>query len=383
MHKSFIMILNSRYPTEKAYGVTTSMTAQAMNAQGYLVEIWAPSDDANHGLPYFTKNLVSKRNRVIIQFVNSFSERIGFKLQYLICLRLAVKSSRGLQGIAVYWVRDPYLALGLLCLTRKIPIIFEMHFPIKGLVKKTLIYGLKRKRVLIGTLTEMHRQSLELGANLSGTFILPMAAPDEFFSIGRKRSLEISKVPVVGYIGKATSSGHENGLTSFLTSVRVAQDRDLQVHFWLAGIEEHQRLLLWQLATRLGIREDFLQISGHINHELVPGLLSQFDFGLMPYGESSYNSYRFPIKSVEYAAANLPILATDTVSHHQILDSSIALFYDQSNPLDFVLKLEELLKNPNQILVLREAAKAWATNYTYHNRVKLASEALQNLGKMV
>jgi glycosyltransferase involved in cell wall biosynthesis len=103
----------------------------------------------------------------------------------------------------------------------------------------------------------------------------------------------------------------------------------------------------------------------------------------MPYGESSYNSYRFPIKSVEYAAANVPILATGTVSHHQILDSSIALFYDQSNPLDFVLKLEELLKNPNQILVLRDAAKAWASNYTYYNRVKLASEALRNLGKMV
>ncbi len=377
------MILNSRYPTEKAYGVTTSMTAEALKDEGHLVEIWAPSAEANQQVPHLTKNLISKRNSVIIQFVNSISETIGFKLQYLICLSLAVKSSLGLQGKAVYWVRDPYLALGLLFFTRRIPIIFEMHFPLQSLVKKTMIFGLKRKRILIGTLTEMHRQSLELGANLGGTFILPIAAPDDFFKVGRQRGLKISPVPVIGYIGKATSSGHENGLTSFLTSVRVAQDRGLQVHFWLAGIEEHHRLSLCQTATKLGIRDDFLHISGHVNHEFVPGLLSQFDFGLIPCGESSYNKYRFPIKSVEYAAAGVPILATGTVSHHQILDSSIALFYDQSNPLDFVLKLEELLKNPSQILVLRATAMAWASNYTYYNRAKLASEALRNLGKLV
>ena len=71
------MILNSRYPTEKAYGVTTSLTAEALKDQGHLVEIWAPSAEANQEVPHLTKNLVSKRNRVIIQFVNTISEKIG------------------------------------------------------------------------------------------------------------------------------------------------------------------------------------------------------------------------------------------------------------------------------------------------------------------
>ena len=125
MNKSFIMILNSRYPTEKAYGVTTSKTAEALQDQGYLVEIWAPSVETTHQVPHLTKNLISNGNRVIIQLSNSVNERLGFILQFFICLGLVVKSSHLLQRKAVYWVRDPYLALGLLFFTRKIPIIFD------------------------------------------------------------------------------------------------------------------------------------------------------------------------------------------------------------------------------------------------------------------
>ena len=382
MIKSFIIILNSRYPTEKAYGVTTSKTAEALHDQGYSVEIWAPSVETTHQVPHLTKNLISERNRDIIQLVNSFSEWVGFKLQLLMCLGLVVKSSQSQQGKAVYWVRDPYLSLGLLFFTRKIPIIFEMHFPMRNLVQKTMIFGVKRKRILIGTLTEMHRQSLNLGANPGGTFILPMAAPDGFFEVGRNRMGNKKGHPVVGYLGKATSSGNENGLTDFLKSVRLAQDRGLHARFLLAGIEEHHIIRLRETVKDLGIRNDYLEITGHVKHDLIPELLSKFDFGLMPYKESTYNSYRFPIKSVEYAAANVPILATSTVSHRQILNPAIAVFYDQSNPLDFVLKLEELLKHPKQIQVLREGATAWASNYTYYNRVKLASEALRNLERM-
>jgi glycosyltransferase involved in cell wall biosynthesis len=377
------MILNSRYPTEKAYGVTTSKTAEALQDQGYLVEIWAPSVETIHQIPHLTKNLISNRNRVIIQLVNSFSERVGFILQFFICLGLVVKSSHSLQRKAIFWVRDPYLCLGLLFFTRKIPIIFEMHFPMRRLVKKTMLFGVKRKRILIGALTEMHRQSLDRGANAGGTFILPMAAPDAFFEVGRNRVGNTSNHPVVGYLGKATSSGNENGLTDFLKSVRLAQDRGLHAQFWLAGIEEHHKFGLREKAKELGIRNEYLEITGHIDHDLIPELLKNFDFGLMPYNESNYNSYRFPIKSVEYAAANVAILATSTVSHLQILNPSVAVFYDPSNPLDFVLKLEDLLKHPKLIQVLREGAMAWASNYTYYNRVKVASEALQNLGIMV
>ena len=118
MIKSFIIILNSRYPTEKAYGVTTSKTAEALHDQGYSVEIWAPSVETTHQVPHLTKNLISERNRDIIQLVNSFSEWVGFKLQFLMCLGLVVKSSQSLQGKAVYWVRDPYLSLGLLFFTK-------------------------------------------------------------------------------------------------------------------------------------------------------------------------------------------------------------------------------------------------------------------------
>jgi glycosyltransferase involved in cell wall biosynthesis len=243
-----------------------------------------------------------------------------------------------------------------------------------------MLLGLRRQRILIGALTEKHLKSLELGDRLEGTFILPMAASNAFFDVGRNRAQEISRdIPVVGYIGKATSSGNENGLISFLSSIRIAQDRDLNVKFWFAGIEDFHATKLRQMARETGIFDDFLKITGHVNHERVPDILAKFDFGLMPYIESAYNSYRFPIKSVEYAAAQLPILATNTASHQQILNSSIAVFYDQVNPHDFVVQLDCLLKHKESVLNLKESAAVWASNFTYYNRVRQASQALQKL----
>lgn len=379
MNRSVVFVLSSRYPTEKAYGVTTSLTVEELRSQGQRVDIWVPNLETHDPRHNPAKVLISKRNQWFLRFVNKFSESVGFKLQILLCLLGTVKSSRGKQNQITFWVREPYLCLGIFLFIRKTPIIFEMHFPLKSITRHLMLLGLRRRRILIGALTERHLESLELEANFEGIFILPMAAPNLIFEIGRNREQEIKSIPVVGYIGKATSSGHENGLLTFLTSIKVAQDRGIKVEFWFVGIEEMYIVKLRERAKELGILDNYLKISGHINHEQVPEILAKFDFGLMPYKESAYNRYRFPIKSIEYAAAGLPIIATNTSSHQQILNPSIAVFYDQVNPHDFVRQLEDLLNHEDRILSLRKSAADWASNFTYYNRVYQASRALQNL----
>jgi len=381
MNRSMVFVLGSRYPTEKAYGVTTSLTVEELRFQGQKVDIWVPNFETPTPKSNPVKVLISRRNQLLIRFLNKFSESIGFKLQVLLCLLGTVNSSRGKQDQITFWVREPYLCIGIFLLTRKTPIIFEMHFPLKGVTKHLMLLGLKRQRILIGALTERHLESLDLGTNLKGTFILPMAAPDLFFEVGKNRKQELKAKPVIGYIGKATSSGNENGLITFLGSIKVAQDREIKVEFWFVGIEEFYITKLRHTAREMGILDSYLKISGHINHEQVPEILAKFDFGLMPYKESAYNRYRFPIKSVEYAAAGLPILATSTASHQQILNPSIAVFYDQADTHDFVMKLDDLLHNQERILNLRKSAAEWASNFTYYNRVMLASKALRNLEK--
>jgi len=381
MNRSVVFVLSSRYPTEKAYGVTTSLTVEELRSRGQKVDVWVPNFDTPDPEHNPGKILISKRNQLFIRFLNKFSESAGFKLQILLCLLGTVKSSRGKQDQITFWVREPYLCIGLFLFTRRIPIIFEMHFPLKNFTRHLILLGLRRQRILIGALTDTHLESLELETNLEGTFILPMAAPNLFFEVGKNREQKIKAKPVVGYIGKATSSGNDNGLLTFLSSIKLAQDREIKVEFWFVGIEELYNVKLRQTARELGILDSYLKISGHINHKQVPEILAKFDFGLMPYKESGYNRYRFPIKSVEYAAAGLPILATNTASHQQILNPSIAVFYDQVDPHDFVRKLDDLLANEERILNLRKSAADWASNFTYYNRVKQASKAVRNLEK--
>lgn len=45
--------------------------------------------------------------------------------------------------------------------------------------------------------------------------------------------------------------------------------------------------------------------------EALPGLLAQADVGLVPYADTPFNQASFPLKTVEYLAAGLPVVATD------------------------------------------------------------------------
>jgi glycosyltransferase involved in cell wall biosynthesis len=254
-----------------------------------------------------------------------------------------------------------------------------MHFPVGKVKTKILSIGVNRHRIAIGALTKVHLEEIRKSSSLFGSFILPMAAPDYLFEIGHDRLREIPEFPVIGYLGKATSSGHSNGLIDFLNQIKAAQDRGLEVRFWFAGIESQNIEELSTRARELGIEKKYLKISGHVPHEMVSKILSEFDFGLIPYPESTYNSYRFPIKSVEYAASQIPIIATTTTSNLHILNPRISLFYDPNTPLDFVLKLEDILNNPSRIVALRQNALTWATSHTYQNRVLVASDAIRHL----
>jgi hypothetical protein len=186
MNRSVVFVLSSRYPTEKAYGVTTSLTVEELRSQGERVDIWVPNLETHDPGHNPVKVLISKRNQLFLRLVNKFSESAGFKLQILLCLLGTVNSSRGKQNQITFWVREPYLCLGIFLFIRKTPIIFEMHFPLKSFTRQLMLLGLRRRRILIGALTENHLESLELGANVEGIFILPMAAPNLIFEIGRK-----------------------------------------------------------------------------------------------------------------------------------------------------------------------------------------------------
>ena len=102
----------------------------------------------------------------------------------------------------------------------------------------------------------------------------------------------------------------------------------------------------------------------------MPDELLKFDVGIIPYPESLYNSERFPLKILEYAAVGLPIIASDTKSHRNLLNDSFAIFYQKGNYLELSTLILNIMHNPSKYSLMSKNARAFSSNFTYDERVR-------------
>jgi glycosyltransferase involved in cell wall biosynthesis len=98
------------------------------------------------------------------------------------------------------------------------------------------------------------------------------------------------------------------------------------------------------------------------------GLIDSFDAGLVIYPENKYYIDSFPIKIVEYASRGIPIIASNTTAHRNLLGDDKALYFnpDLENSLSKSIKI--FMEDDSLRLAISENLFNWVQNLTYENR---------------
>lgn len=100
--------------------------------------------------------------------------------------------------------------------------------------------------------------------------------------------------------------------------------------------------------------------------------LGRVRVGLTPYVDSAFNRASFPLKTLEYLAAGLPVVASDLPAVRWLETDLVEI---ASNPLDFARKVAEVLDRP----LSRDAACGrieFARNHTWDVRARAVLEML-------
>jgi glycosyltransferase involved in cell wall biosynthesis len=193
-----------------------------------------------------------------------------------------------------------------------------------------------------------------------------MGVPNSFFLTKKINALD----PVtVGYLGKGVSSGHDNELLEIIYAAKKLTST-FEVQFKFIGLEAKYKEKMKSLASQLKISPSTIIFVDHVDHTDIPFELGTIDIGLLPYGESAYNSERFPIKVLEYAAAGLPIIATGTLGHRELLDEEFTRFYSKNNHDDLADAIVYVGNRVKQSKQMSEAARQFASKFTYDERVR-------------
>jgi len=368
-----LFFLTSRYPTHKAYGVTTGETARELGVIGNEVKIFAPWDGQLSTKFDDYKNEVIGPNSALLLSVRQNLTKIAIVREIIFVFTSIAFTSRSVPLIRrehpdVIWLRDYWATFVIQKFVPKSRIVIEVHKKPSVFNHIFLRYLVRKHNISIITIQVSLRDYLRKRYPKAQIFLGPMGASNDFFEIGRikLKAYEVEKLkrPLeVCYLGRLKSSGKDNGLSQVLNNWRsIPSD---VANLTIIGFTESEIIEM----SKFYSLSNLTFLSG-INHNEVPKVLLKMDCGLVPYPEGHYHRTRFPIKVVEYCASAMNIIATDTKSNQEILNSDFCDFYEVGDANALLRILRELKENRMESRYKAERGHIWAKDYTYNKRLK-------------
>jgi glycosyltransferase involved in cell wall biosynthesis len=365
----------SRLPTIKAYGVTVLETAEAAVRMEEDFLVYSPTSNQKK-LKQYQRSLPSLQ---IPNFLDNRDLKLLKRFVFTInsCfISFSALCNSDFRSADVIWLRDPISAF-IICRTRlnKQTLLELHHLPGKfGL--KLLKILLRFRNLSICAISEELASQIRIETNSNEVLVCPMAVSPKFFC-AINRSFSDGPIRFI-YSGKGQSSGFDNGLEALVMNLQPVWKKYPNIQVTFLGLEDYYISLLKRQIKNMGFSKEVFVFLSHVSHDEVPGLLEQHDIGLLPYPENKYHAERFPIKSLEYAASGLAILASETRSHIQVIGEGYAWFYDPTASESMSLQVESMLSDPESRKHKLKQAQKWASNYTYESRISVVQDFFSN-----
>lgn len=354
----FLFVLPYRFPTKRAYGVTTEFTARALKKLGYSVSILSSRKDSNLETeidieliaPAISRILMSDRIKKFIRI-----RYYIFVIFFTFVVKIKFNGSK-----KVFWCRDIFLTY-ILSMKSKNTLVCEIHHLPNAIQNYFLRKISKRQNTIFAPISTLIAQSLKIKE--SRVVISPMSIDEQEFSTSYKRFSQ--KKNHIVYLGQS----HNGQIPTDLNFINNVACEISNTHpnwkFEVIGIdfEYFKKNVTKPLASNL-------QICGYLPRNRILNHLEVASIGLVIYPDTNWFRGSFPIKIVEYAATSVAIIASDTPSHRGILSESNCLFYSHGSVASLCSKIDYLIKDPEKIDFLTKNSYIWSKRLTYKNRVK-------------
>jgi glycosyltransferase involved in cell wall biosynthesis len=362
-------ILASRYPSEKAYAVTSGNTALALSALGYEVKLHgvgsAHTDSfGNHvcghqGLTISALRLVAASDIPVLRAL----------AYYFISMYMALfchfEEKKHL-GERIYWLREPAIAWILSLLECDSRVVLELHHKPGGISSKFVGQLLKKGKTTVVAITSHDYQSFREKFDSHAILLAPMSAPTNF--LDKSRSPEDTDFTIV-YNGKGISNGHDNNLYILIDALKIlTKVENLKMVF--IGLETSYRIRINEYSKEIKVSPDKVLYIDHVNHNQIPNFLLKYSVSVVPYPESKYNQSRSPLKIIESAACRIPLVVSQTKAHQVFIDSGYVTPFNDGDAQSLATSIMKIYQGGPEIQTRIDRAFRFAKENTYEFRVR-------------
>ena len=377
MNFKLLFLSPVRYPTEKAYGVTTGNTVKALRYIGKNIEIWNESNTGidEYGNPLVAvgkKHLINRKYLYRTKFLGI--DRWMFYLDQLLFSLKCLKRLSKEKDLLQIWSRFPLVNL-ICCLRRNVNLtVIELHHQPNRAEQLFIKVVRQFKPVTVAVISRTAEEQFK-SLNLDvPTVVLEMAVPNEFI---QNPKIPLTTPITICFLGKSQSSGHSNDLEFVIEAFSLLHNLE-EVMLEIIGVEDQAASTLSQLVLTKKIPQKNVKFISHLPHAEISEFLDSVSIGLVPYEFNKYNSGRFPIKIMEYAAKGIWIMAPEKFTKNLDVQPNVVFSYRDGDAGDLAQSLEILSREISTSRNRNESAIHFAKSHTYISRAtKLAAHVDQ------
>lgn len=171
-----------------------------------------------------------------------------------------------------------------------------------------------------------------------------------------------------------------HGLDVAIKAVAIARNEIPNIRLNIYGAHPNHRIKneLDALIASLNIG-DIVKINSNIPANVLREKFKSTDIGIVPKRSGIFASEAFSTKTLEYMAANVPVLSSKTKIDQFYFNDSMIKFFEPGNHIDMAKGIIELYHDPGKRFALAKNAKNFITQNLWENKQDLYLEVIQKL----
>ena len=367
------IVLNGRFPTDKAYGVTTGATYKELVKLGHEVFIYAfPNQtkievDSIFKVESFSEDFKSKFVRKLFSKNKRITSKILWKI-YLMKYLEWVKGDISKKKIELLWIRD-YNSIKITEELR-IKTLLEIHQKLDkqkisrlNQIKDLLVLAPISKS-LISNIEEFKGQKVFAPMGIGENFLTSKTEINKYC-----KSIKEKNKYTITYAGKLFPGGISKGTDVLIAILNIIVSSKNNFKLKIVGGDQKELFKLKRLFNYDYVK-NYLELIGQVEHEKVIQYLKETDFIILP-SSADPNYLGFPLKAIESCASGKIMLVEDCPTYRNIFaDESVTLiWFSKSNLSQLFDEIGNVLRN-DQLENLMLKNVHFAKEYVWANRIK-------------
>ncbi|MDD2890206.1 MAG: glycosyltransferase family 4 protein [bacterium] len=146
------------------------------------------------------------------------------------------------------------------------------------------------------------------------------------------------------------------GIDVIIKSIPIVKTAIPEIKLHIIGDGEELNNLI-SLASTLGVEDKIYFSKKFVTVDELPDILSKMNTGIVPNRADCFTKEVLNTKLLEYAAMNIPIIASSTIGIRTYFDKDSILFFTPENEKELAEKIIYLYNNPNKVKELAANAE--------------------------